>query len=39
VKHKDIFEILKKEKDISKELDEKISCAVQEFLKVFIKSA
>jgi len=39
VKHNSIFETLKKEKDISKELDEKISNAAQEFLKVFKKTA
>jgi len=38
VKHKDIFETLKKEKDISKELDEKINNAANEFLKVFKKT-
>ena len=38
VKHKDIFETLKKEKDISKELDEKINNAAKEFLKVFRKT-
>ncbi len=39
VKHKDIFETLKKEKDISKDLDAKISSAAEEFLKVFRKTA
>ncbi|MDH3268148.1 MAG: F0F1 ATP synthase subunit alpha, partial [Ignavibacteria bacterium] len=39
VKHKDIFDTLKKEKDISKELDEKINNAANEFLKVFKKTA
>jgi len=39
VKHKDILETLKKEKDISKELDEKINNAAREFLKVFKKTA
>jgi len=38
VKHKDIFETLKKEKDISKDLDAKISSAAEEFLKVFKKT-
>jgi F-type H+-transporting ATPase subunit alpha len=38
VKYKDIFETLKKEKDISKELDAKINTAAQEFLKVFKKT-
>jgi F-type H+-transporting ATPase subunit alpha len=39
VKHKDIFETLKKEKDISKQLDEKINNAANDFLKVFKKTA
>ena len=39
VKHKDILETLKKEKDISKDLDEKINKAAQEFVKVFKASA
>jgi F-type H+-transporting ATPase subunit alpha len=38
VKHKDIFETLKKEKDISKDLDAKINNAANEFLKVFKKT-
>ena len=38
VKHKDIFDSLKKEKDISKDLEGKINAAAQEFLKVFKKS-
>ena len=39
VKHKDILETLKKEKDISKDLDEKINKAAQDFLKVFKPTA
>jgi F-type H+-transporting ATPase subunit alpha len=39
VKHKDILETLKKEKDISKELDAKINNAAQDFLKIFKKTA
>jgi F-type H+-transporting ATPase subunit alpha len=39
VKYKDILETLKKEKDISKDLDEKINNAAKEFLKVFKKTA
>jgi len=39
MKHKDILETLKKEKDISKELDAKINNAAQDFLKIFKKTA
>jgi F-type H+-transporting ATPase subunit alpha len=38
VKHKNIFDILKKDKDISKETEEKLNKAGEEFLKVFKKS-
>jgi len=38
VKHKDIFDTIKKEKDISKQLEEKIKNAANDFLKVFKKT-
>ena len=39
VKHNNIFEAIKKEKDISKETNENIRKAVEEFLAIFKKSA
>jgi len=39
VKHRDIFETIKKEKNISEAVEEKIKNAGEEFLKVFKKTA
>ncbi len=39
VKHKDIFDIIKKEKDISQQTEEKLKKAAEEFLSTFKKSS
>ena len=39
VKHKDIFDVIKKEKDISQQTEEKLKKAAEEFLSTFKKSS